>query len=69
MLTTNESFIRAGGVSTVDFYTIFMEILEGAFSLLSLPIFGIPLYVILLCIGVVGAIFALLSNKKNGDGK
>lgn len=69
MPTTNESLIRAGGVSSSEFYSIFSEIIEGVFSLLSVPIFGIPLYVILICIGVVSAIFALLSNKKNGDGK
>lgn len=58
---------RAGGVTAKQFYDVFGVIFESVFTLLETPIFGIPLYVVLICIGVVGAIFALLSNKKGGD--
>lgn len=59
---------RSGGVTVDQFYDVVTSIFDAVFGLLSLPIFGIPLYVILICIAVVAAIFALLSNKKGGDG-
>lgn len=40
--------------------------MSSAFSALEFEFFNIPLYVILIGIAVVGGIFKLLSNKKNG---
>lgn len=60
--------MRTGGVTVDQFYDVVSSIFDAVFGVLALPIFGIPLYVILICIAVVAAIFALLSNKKGGDG-
>lgn len=66
MPTTN--LMRSGGVTVDGFYSVFGSLLNAVFSFLGLPVFGIPLYVIIICIAVVAAIFALLSNKKGGGG-
>ena len=59
---------RSGGVTVNQFYDVVSSLFDAVFSILSLPIFGIPLYMILICIAVVAGIYALLSNKKGGDG-
>lgn len=62
------SLSRAGGFTVTEFYEVVGAIFGSVFDLISTPIFGIPLYVIFICIAVVSGIFALLSNKK-GDGE
>ncbi len=63
------SLQRSGGFTVTEFYDVLSVLFSGVFDLISTPLFGIPLYVIFICIAIVSGIFALLSNKKGDNEK
>lgn len=62
---TTDSLTRSGGVTLDQFYDVVGALFNAVFTFLSFPIFGIPLYAILIGIAVVIALFALMSNRKD----